>query len=164
MSKHTLLEDAPTPQEQLKEAMSKAGRSLARRPHSRAELGLKLKAFEPEVVEAALVRLEELGLIDDVAFAEQWVRERSQGRGPRALRVELAQKGVAQEVIEAALGSGDDEAVRADELAARHLRKVASRHPQKQAAAIQGMLLRRGFSMDVAIAAARRVLPPEGWD
>lgn len=164
MSKHTLLDDAPTPEEQLKDAMGKAGRFLARRPHSRAELGLKLRAFEPETVEAALVRLEELGLIDDAAFAAQWVKERSSAKGPRALEAELAQKGVDPEVISEALGDSGDEAKRADELAGRYLRRVANKPPAKQAASIQGMLLRRGFSLDVAIQAARRVLPPEGWD
>jgi len=164
MAKHTLLDEPPSPEEQFKDAMGKAGRFLARRPHSRAELGVKLRSFEPETVESALVRLEELGLIDDAAFAAQWVKERSSTKGARALEAELAQKGVAPEVISEALGEAGDETKRADELASRYLRRVVNKPPAKQAASIQGMLLRRGFGLDVAIQAARRVLPPEGWD
>lgn len=153
-----------TRQESFKAAMSKAGRFLARRPHSRAELAEKLKTFDSNTVEAVLARLDELGLIDDDAFAEQWVRERSSGRGSRALSAELAQKGVAPESIGAALAGAGDEAARADELAGRYLRKVAHKPPAKQAGSIQGMLLRRGFSLEVAIGAARRALPPVDWD
>lgn len=144
--------------------MTKAGRHLALRPHSVAELGTKLRAFEPAIVEGVLVRLEELALLDDEAFAHSWVRERSRTKGPRALQAELRAKGVADEVIQAALGEAGDESHRADALAAGYLRRVAHKPPAKQAASIQAMLLRRGFSMDVAIGAARRVLPPEGWD
>lgn len=164
MSKHTLLDDSLNPEEQFRDAMGKAGRFLARRPHSRSELEVKLKGFDPETIESALVRLEELGLIDDAAFAAQWVRERSSSKGGRALESELTQKGVDPEVISEALSGAGDETKRADELAGRYLRRVASKPPQKQAAAIQGMLLRRGFGFEVAMQAARRVLPPEGWD
>jgi SOS response regulatory protein OraA/RecX len=42
--------------------------------------------------------------------------------------------------------------------------RVADRPLHEQAARVQEMLLRRGFSHDAAGEAVKAVLPPEGWD
>lgn len=147
-----------------RDAMREAGRILARRPHTESEFRTKLRT-DPETEDAVVDRLIELGLLDDAAFARQWVHERGSKKGPLALRSELEAKGVAAEAIDEALGTVEtDEEELARSLAVAHLRKVRNKPLQRQAFAIHSMLLRRGFSAEIAESAARSVLPPVGWD
>ena len=118
-------------------------------------------------MERALARLAELKLIDDEAFARQWVEERARrkGLGPRALVAELEAKGVSAEVAGAAVeAAAGGEELRAVEWAKRQLGRVADLPVGRQAQRIRAGLLRRGFELDTAEAATRAVLPPEGWD
>ena len=73
---------------------------LAGRPHTVAEIHrhLRSKKFEVETIDHAIDRLRAQRYVDDEAFARWWVeqRERFKPRGDRALRTELAQKGVAR--------------------------------------------------------------------
>ncbi|MFP5298878.1 MAG: regulatory protein RecX [Actinomycetota bacterium] len=144
--------------------MERAGSILARRAHSRHELVQKLGGPE-ELRDAVLERLEGLGLVDDEAFARAWIEERSSKKGREALLHELEAKGVVRETAEAVWEQiAPDEAARAIEIASKHLRKVSRKPLAVQAAAIHGLLVRRGFSAEVAEEATRAVLPPEGWD
>jgi regulatory protein len=152
-----------------REAMARAGRLLATRPRTEKELSDRLTTagFEPAVVAATIDRLRALKLVDDDDFAAQWVQERSSRKSlsRRALLHELCGKGVPPEVAEAALAeSGLDEEALATELAARYVRRVATKPLAEQFTRIQQMLARRGYGYEVAEAAARAVLPPEGWD
>lgn len=152
-----------------REAMARAGRLLAARPRSEVELRARLTdaGFEPEIVESVVERLRTLGLVDDAAFALQWVQERA-GRkkvSPRVLLHELQAKGIDREVAEAALAQAAvDEVAQATELASRYVRRVASKPLREQAARIGQMLARRGFSSETCETAVKSVLPPEGWD
>src|SRR5918996_3790945 len=100
------LEESPSDPE-LRKAMERAGRWLALRPRTESELRDRLQqgGFEGGTVERALARLAELRLIDDEAFARQWVEERARrkGLGPRALVAELEAKGISAEVAGAAV-------------------------------------------------------------
>ncbi len=146
-------------------AMNRAGLILARRPHATRELKDKLGRKDPEVTQRVIDRLTELGLLDDEDFARRWVQERSSRRGSRALLQELTTKGVDREVAQRAIdGAALDEESNAMDLASRFVSRVASKPQAKQAVAIQTMLVRRGYPYDVAMAAAMKVLPPEGWD
>lgn len=150
-------------------AMQRAGRWLALRPRTQRELSDRLLegGFDADVVDATIARLIELDLIDDLAFARQWIGERGARKGlaASALVAELLEKGVEREIAEQALDDeGLDEESNARKVAAAHLRKVTGLPLPQQAARIQGALIRRGFSTEVARAAARAVLPPEGWD
>lgn len=138
---------------------------LARRAHSRAEIERKLKnnGLPDDEVAEALHRLEAHGLVDDARLAREWVEERRDRRGREALVTELEAKGIEQEAIESALQGVDEEAA-ARALALRLWPKVAGKPPHRQAAALYAMVVRRGFSPEMAEAAARAVLPPEGWD
>ncbi|HEX2294098.1 MAG TPA: regulatory protein RecX [Actinomycetota bacterium] len=152
-----------------REAMARAGRLLAARPRSEAEITDRLSdaGFEPAVVAAVVDRLRTLGLLDDSEFALQWVRERAARKGlsARALLHELQGKGVDRDTAQAALeGAGLDEVAQATELAARYVRRVASKPLREQAARIQQMLARRGYDREASEAATRAVLPPDGWD
>ncbi|MEA2461038.1 MAG: regulatory protein [Actinomycetota bacterium] len=158
--------DAPE-DDPYRKAMEKAGRLLSRRPQSRLEIQQKLRTggFEPDVIERVIARLESLKLLDDAAFAGQWVQERGARKGPRALRAELARKGVSREIgDEAVASSGIDEQEVALKLASRWVGRVSGRPLRDQAARVFRMLVGRGFSYEVAEEATKAVLPPEGWD
>jgi regulatory protein len=153
----------------LHEAMERSGRLLARRARSETEVrdALTRSSFDRAIVDMTLARLSDLGLVDDLAFARQWIEERGEGKGlgPRRLLAELRAKGVDQDTVRQAIEEvGLDDEAQARELAAGLLRKVANRPLGQQAMRLQQMLVGRGFSMDVAISAVRTVLPPEGWD
>lgn len=146
-------------------AIQRAGRFLSARPHSEQELRTKLALLDPSVEEAVFSRLHEWRLLDDEAFARQWVTERSAKKGERALRAELRAKGVDEDVIASVLSEGEDsELERATSLASGYVRRVASKPLAKQAGALCQMLVRRGFSYESAQEATKAVLPPEGWD
>lgn len=150
-------------------AMEHAGRLLARRPRTAAELTRALLAagFRPDEVDAATARLEHLGLVDDREFARQWLAERCARRpmGRAALVAGLEAKGVAPEVAREVVDeTGYDEEARAVEVATRLLPQTARGSVGRQAAALHARLTRRGFSTEAVEAALRAVLPPEGWD
>lgn len=72
-------------------------RLLARREHSRLELGRKLAArgYPCADVEAALDRLEAQGLLSEARFTESLVRQRvQQGHGPLRIIADLRQRGI----------------------------------------------------------------------
>lgn len=152
-----------------REAMARAGRLLATRPRSEAEIAQRLgdAGFDDAVVGAAVDRLRALGLVDDDAFALEWVRERAARKklSARTLAHELRSKGIDRETADRALEqAGLDETAQATELAARYVRRVASKPLREQVTRIRQMLARRGYPLEVAEAATRAVLPPEGWD
>ncbi|MDR2031813.1 MAG: recombination regulator RecX [Azoarcus sp.] len=82
----------------------RALRCLARRDYSRAELARKLAPHgSAEEIEAVLARMSELSLQSDARMAANWVRSRAGRLGGARLRNELARRGVAGDLIEAAL-------------------------------------------------------------
>ena len=151
------------------EAMQRAGHLLTTRPRSTHELRVRLvkAGFDADVVERTIDRLIELQLLDDHAFARQWIEERStlKGRSPEALIAELVAKGIERSLAEEALGElGVDEEAQARAVAVRLVGRVASKPLSEQGLALMAMLIRRGFSEEAAEAGARSALPPEGWD
>ncbi len=156
-----------------------AARFLEVRPRSVAEVRRRLTyaGYRPGLVEAAIERLLDLGMLDDEAFARAWVesRDRARPRGARALRDELRRKGVAAADVEAALavreaaatGIGDEDAAgraedgaRADshvsdeDAAVRLLERrggaiLRERDPRKRRAKAYALLARNGFDPEV---------------
>jgi regulatory protein len=87
-----------------------------------------LARHEAGHVDAALVRLRELGLVDDVAWAERFARDRFErgAKGRHRIRAELAAKGIDAATIDAALERAiEGEAER--ERAARLLESLRAR-------------------------------------
>src|SRR4249919_3487035 len=84
-----------------------AARFLEVRSRSVAEVRRRLttNGYRAELVDGAITRMVELGMLDDAVFAQAWVesRDRSRPRGERAIRVELAQKGIDRAVIDEVL-------------------------------------------------------------
>ena len=127
-------------------------RLLTDRARSRSELETKLsgRGFEPEIITKVLDRLQEIGLIDDADFANQWVHSRHtySGKGKRALAVELRLKGIDQDVASEALSQIDpeDERERAAELVRRKLKNKPVADRDKVTRRLVSMLARKGYS------------------
>ncbi|GAB2635575.1 hypothetical protein GCM10027088_08720 [Nocardia goodfellowii] len=161
--------------EQAKEACL---RLLAVRARSRAELAQRLaaKGYTPEITEQALSRLTDVGLVDDAAFAEEWVHARHtfSGKGKQALAQELRRKGVSRADSAPALEAitSDDETSRAIDLVRRKLRSMpATLDREKTIRRLVGMLARRGYSQSIAFTVVKAELAerdnpdsdPEDW-
>ena len=138
-------------------------RQLAVRPRTRAELAkvLARKEISEEVIAEVLDRYDEVGIIDDAAFARAWVASRHHGRGlaRRALANELRQRGVDAEVAGEALESldEDDEAATARALVDRKLRTTRG-EPEAVFRRLVGMLARKGYPAGIAIRAVKDAL------
>lgn len=137
-------------------------RLLTVRARSRAELAGRLteKGFTEPVVTAVLEQLTEVGLVDDAAFADQWVRSRHthSGKGRAVIAEELRRKGIANQTAAAALATIDpeEERQRATELVRRKLRATsASLDPDKKFRRLVAMLARRGYPQSLALSVVR---------
>ena len=128
---------------------------LTGRARSRSELraALAKKHVPDEIAERLLDRFEEVGLVNDEAFARAWVESRQPGKGlaRRALAQELHRKGVADETAALALDEidHDDEVEAARTLVRRKLRTVGAARARRRHATAhrharpQGLLVRR---------------------
>lgn len=142
---------------------------LDSRARSRQELRDRLvKAeFEPELVDEVLDSFQRNGLVDDLAFAREWVRQRFERRGKSAamLDVELQRKGVGEADRAEALSviDRDDEREVARALATKKAKQV-KRIPEdrqqrdKELRRIVGVLARRGFNSGMSLELAREAL------
>jgi regulatory protein len=134
---------------------------LTGQPRSRSELATKLarKQVPDEVAERLLDRFEEVGLVDDEAFARDWVRSRQAGRGlaRRALTVELRRKGVDPQVVDEVVQEvdPDDEMETARRLVRRKLPSLRRFDEVTQVRRLTGMLARKGYPSGVAFTVVR---------
>lgn len=139
-------------------------RQLAAAPRSRKQLADKLREREcdDEVATEVLDRLEEVGLIDDAAYAATLVQSQQSRRamGRRAISQELRRKGIASEIIDAQLDTinDEDERERAEALVAKKLRSMHGLDATVQARRLAGMLARKGYSSSVAWAVIREAI------
>jgi len=134
------------------QALHTALRALEARPRSNAEIRerLRQKGFAPETIDTAIARLQDGGLLDDAAFARFWIENRQacRPRGRGALVTELRRKGVAADVVDAALHTtlDDDEFARAERLARAVVRRYATAGDYHTfLRRLGGYLQRRGF-------------------
>ncbi|WP_053645389.1 regulatory protein RecX [Streptomyces sp. XY431] len=127
---------------------------------------LRKREVPDEVAEEVLTRLEEVGLIDDAAFARAWVESRHSVRGlsRRALAQELRTKGISGELAEQALAQldHDDETEAARALVDRRLRATRGLERQTRTRRLVGLLARRGYSEGLAFRVVRDALDAEG--
>jgi regulatory protein len=146
-------------------------RLLTDRARTRQELAqaLRRKGVPEDAAGAVLERFDEVGLIDDAAFAGQWVRSRHRNKGlaRRAIAMELRRKGVGDEVAGEALAEVDAESeeTRARELVDRKLRTMPADTPEqrkKAAPRLVGMLARKGYGGGIAYRVVREALAAHG--
>jgi regulatory protein len=135
-------------------AWGRALRWLAAHDHSTQELRARLAAVgvPATVIERTLERLAQAGYLDDARFA-QGAAERAArlGHGSDWIRADLAEKGIAAAVIEAAVGAAfADEPAIARRALARRFRTPA--HTATDRARAARFLLTRGFPEAVVLA------------
>ncbi len=135
---------------------------LTGRARSRQELADKLaqRGVPAEIAEPLLDRFTEVGLVDDAAFARDWVEQRQAGRGlaRRALAQELRRKGVDDEVAQEALDGIEGEEDVARDLVRRKLRAVRGLPEDKAVRRLVGLLARKGYPASLAFRVVREEL------
>ncbi|MDI5967023.1 recombination regulator RecX [Streptomyces sp. SL54] len=143
-------------------------RLLTGTPRTRKQLAdaLRRREVPDDVAEHVLSRFEDVGLIDDAAFASAWVESRHHGRGlaRRALARELRTRGVESGLIDEAVNQLDSEQ---EEQTARTLveRKLASTRGldrDRRIRRLAGILARKGYGEGLALRVVRRALEEEG--
>lgn len=151
-------------------------RFLEARPRSIAEVRRRLSqaGYQAVLVEGAIARLLELGMLDDAAFAQAWIesRDRANPRGEHALRRELSLKGIERPIVDSLLAtraadrgadasSPDEEGARTLlERHARALARVADPRARRQRA--YALLARHGFDPDTCGTAVRTYFATAG--
>jgi regulatory protein len=142
-----------------------ATRFLEARSRSVAEVRRRLTGagYQTSLVEQAIARLGDLGVLDDESFARAWVesRDRARPRAERALRDELRLKGIDRALVDLVLAErrelgsdlpdADETALPPDRLAAERLIERHSRaldridDPRKRRERAYALLARNGF-------------------
>ncbi len=127
-----------------------------RRAHSVHEMKQKLerRSNNKLLVQVVMARLRENGQIDDARYAQQFARQRTEGRKQGKFRVarDLRARGVPDGHIEAALEEAakeTDEGAMVRQRIERKLRAYRGEIDEKKMASVYGSLLRAGFSSDV---------------
>ena len=145
-------------------------RKLAVQARTRVELERALQGRDvPEEAAAAVLdRMTEVGLVDDVTFAHDWVASRQQRRhlSRTALRRELQTKGVERDVIDEALAEvgGADEHEAALDLARRRAATMGGLAREVAYRRLGGVLARRGFSSSITTRVLAEVLDGSSED
>jgi regulatory protein len=181
LERHAAVEDPDT-------VLNAAARFLELRSRSVDEVRRHLAAarYPTELIERAVGRLLELGMLDDRAFGRAWVesRDRARPRGEQALRRELGLKGLDRELIGEILveragerepqddGFGPSRATEpgaemraAQKLLARHsksLRRIADPRQRRQRA--YALLARNGFGPETCREVSARFVSPDEAD
>ena len=127
-------------------------RFLSYRPRSELEVkdNLIKKKASPEIIEAVIARLKEYKFLDDLEFAQWFVKSRTstKPKAGRIIKMELKQKGIDEETI------GDlkltvDDLDNAKKLVNKKMDKYEGLKRQELYEKLGGFLARRGFNWDI---------------
>lgn len=141
---------------------------------------LTTAGYQRELVQGAIEKLGDIGVLDDEAFARAWIesRDRARPRGERALRDELRLKGIDRSLVDVVLterregegraeGDQPDEPRSPDRIAAERLvekqRRALDRvaDPRRRRERAYALLARNGFDPETCREVAARVAT---WD
>lgn len=157
-------------------AVDRALNYLSYRPRSREEVRryLRRKETPPEVIEAALARLDRLDFVNDRTFSGFWIESREQfsPRGARALKNELRMKGVERDIVDELVNDEQDEerALRAGRKKALALVNAPGIDYATFRNRLGSFLQRRGFGYQVTARTVRalwqelKAEPGEEWE
>lgn len=149
-------------EDEIEKAYKRALHYLSYRSRSGAEVRRNLQKHDvpKHAIAEVLQRLQEGGLVDDLAFAETWVENRAafHPRSRWAIRSELRRKGVSPQVIEEAIAEVDDFEM-AYQVAQKKLRRIKDLERPEFNKKLYGYLSRRGFPYHICKEIAQRV-----WD
>ena len=135
------------------ELIDKVYRFVSYRPRSEKEIRdyLHGKHASERDFEKITNQLRKQKLLDDSAFVKWWLEQRATFRpkGKRALRAELKQKGISDELIEEALSEDVDDLAQAKKAIQKKL-KIYDRLPYlERKAKLSAFLARNGFSWEI---------------
>jgi regulatory protein len=139
-------------------------RKLAAAPRTRHQLHEHLvdRGIPEEVAARVLDRFAELGYVDDVTYARDWVqsRHRSRALARTVIRRELRDRGIAPEIAEQALTqiSQEAELQRAREFAGRKATRMVGVEASTAMRRLSDALIRKGYHWSVALTAAQEAL------
>jgi len=141
--------------------------TLAPRTRAQLAVALRKRGIPDGAADEVLARFEDVGLIDDAAFARSWVETRHYSRGlaGRALSAELKQRGVAPDEIRAALDeqlSPDAEITAARRLVERKIAGTRGQPADQRTRRLAGMLARKGYAPGLAYRVIKEALEAEG--
>lgn len=135
-------------------AYDRALNMLAFRARSAAELTRALirKGEDKDSVHVAIDRLRDQGLLDDATFAQSFTRAKVLGanKSRRRVQQELAKKGVARSVSDAAIATvfeeeGVDQRALVEQVARKKLRTLGRLEPLVRKRRLYAFLARRGY-------------------
>jgi regulatory protein len=133
---------------------------LSYRARSEKEIRQNLLKHEipEEVIEDTLERLRKAGLANDNDFARAWVENRNtfRPRSKKALAIELRQKGLDDEAIQASISNVDEEAL-AYETGLKRATRFTSLERNEFRKKLSEFLARRGFSYSVIASVVSRI-------
>lgn len=160
-----------------------AARFLEARSRSVHEVRRRLggAGYRADLIDGAIARMTELGMLDDEVFARAWVesRDRARPRGERAIREELRLKGIDRETVDIVIGERRDRAIAigeeggadgdaapssADRTAAERLIAKSARalarvaDPRKRRQRAYALLARHGFDPETCRTVAATVV------
>jgi regulatory protein len=155
-----LAHPAASDDDPLQAALGDAYRHLAMRDRTEAEIRacLSRRGHTPDVAGQAVAELRRQGYVDDARFARRFAEDRRalDGWGGDRIRSRLAELGVPAELVDAAAAwAPEEELAAAVDLLRRRLTRAPSDERERQRAL--GLLVRRGFELDLAYDAIRRV-------
>ncbi|HKE51980.1 MAG TPA: regulatory protein RecX [Actinomycetes bacterium] len=145
-------------------------KQLSWAPRTRSQLAraMRRRGVTDEVAARILARFEDVGLIDDAAFAAAWVESRHVGRsvGRRKLAQELHNRGVAGTIVREAVDALPAEIERATAYALvnRRLPSTAGQPAALRARRLAGILARKGYPAGLAYDVVRDALAAEGQE
>jgi regulatory protein len=140
-------------------AIQIAHRAVGRRERTVAEVRtvLERKRVEPEAIEDAVAELRQAGLLDDARYAKRFAEDKREldRWGSERIARELHRRGVAPELIEAAVTDQSREAELATALLLLEQRAPSVRDDRERDRA-WSLLVRRGYDTELAYEAVRR--------
>jgi regulatory protein len=147
------------PEARLQRALDLAYRYLGRRDRTVAEMRrhLEAKRCEPVTIDGAVAALHEQGYLDDARYAQRFAEDRREldGWGAERIARKLASVGIDPEHIDAACSAQDHDAElqAAVEILRRRFREPPETDRDRDRAL--GMLVRKGYDLDLAYTAVR---------
>jgi regulatory protein len=128
-------------------------RYIAYKQRTETEVVKKLEKleFSPEIIDNVMCDLREKGYVNDNEFADQWIEIRGNSKlcSKKFLEIELRNKGIPDDIVDAALEKAPDDTEMAIKLGKKYLNRFVSADDKDFRKKMTGILLRRAFSYSV---------------
>jgi regulatory protein len=161
-------ERSPDPEVRLQHAREVAWTALNRREHTVAELArvLARKRVEPAVIDTVAGELCEQGYLDDARYAQRFAddRRRLDDWGAERIQQRLLALGVERELVAAAVGAQDHEGELEAALALLQRRFPEPPATPRDCERALGVLIRKGYELELAHDAIRRHAGASAFD